>query len=56
MIPDSPGFDSPENVLVPGMIFALEPMLVRYGYGTAVVEESVLVTEEGAETLSGLSW
>lgn len=44
-----------ETELQPGMIFALEPMLVRYGVGTAVVEETVLVTEAGAETLSGRS-
>jgi len=54
--PDSPQFLSDENILKPGMIFALEPMLVRYGYGTAVVEETVLVTEDGAETLSGIPW
>jgi Xaa-Pro aminopeptidase len=42
-----------ETVLEPGMIFALEPMLVRHNFGTAVVEETVLVTEEGSELLSG---
>jgi Xaa-Pro aminopeptidase len=45
-----------ETALEEGMIFALEPMLVRYGEGTAVVEETVLVTETGAETLSDLRW
>ncbi len=44
-----------ETVLQPGMIFALEPMLVRHGFGTAVVEETVLVTEDGCELLSGAS-
>ena len=39
-----------------GMVFALEPMLVRYNVGTAVVEETVLVTDTGAETLSGVEW
>ena len=45
---------SPDDdaVLEAGMIFALEPMLVRYGVGTAVVEETVLVTSSGAEILS----
>jgi Xaa-Pro dipeptidase len=56
LIPDSPLFHAPENVLQPGMIFALEPMLVRYDYGTAVVEETVLVTADGGEPLSGLEW
>lgn len=56
LTPDSPAFLSSANVLKAGMIFALEPMLVRYEYGTAVVEETVLVTEDGAETLSGLAW
>ena len=45
-----------ESVMEEGMIFALEPMLVRYGLGTAVVEESVLVTADGVEVLSGASW
>ncbi len=45
-----------ESVMEEGMIFALEPMLVRYGLGTAVVEESVLVTADGAEVLSGAEW
>lgn len=45
-----------ESVLEAGMIFALEPMLVRYGVGTAVIEETVLVTRSGAETLSGKPW
>jgi Xaa-Pro aminopeptidase len=36
------------------MTFAFEPMLVRYGLGTAVVEETILITADGAETLSGL--
>ncbi|MFW6075500.1 MAG: M24 family metallopeptidase [Chloroflexota bacterium] len=44
------------TVLEPGMVFALEPMLVRYGLGTAVVEETVLVTAEGYELLSGADW
>lgn len=45
-----------DTVLEAGMIFALEPMLVRYGVGTAVIEETVLVTRSGAETLSGKPW
>jgi Xaa-Pro aminopeptidase len=42
-----------ETVLQPGMVFALEPMLVRHNFGTAVVEETVLVTDDGCELLSG---
>ena len=45
-----------ESPLAAGMIFALEPMLVRYGLGTAVIEETVLVTRSGAEVLSGRPW
>jgi Xaa-Pro aminopeptidase len=45
-----------ETPLAAGMIFALEPMLVRYGVGTAVIEETVLVTRSGAEVLSGRPW
>ncbi|WP_290652580.1 Xaa-Pro peptidase family protein [Aquisalimonas sp.] len=47
------GRGSPD-VLQPGMAFAFEPMLVRYRFGTAVVEETILITETGAEILSGL--
>jgi Xaa-Pro aminopeptidase len=42
-----------ETILQPGMIFALEPMLIRHGFGTAVVEETVLVTSDGCELMSG---
>jgi Xaa-Pro aminopeptidase len=45
-----------ESLLEAGMVFALEPMLVRYNLGTAVLEESVLVTPTGAEVLSGARW
>lgn len=45
-----------DSLLEEGMVFALEPMLVRYGVGTAVVEESVLVTADGVEVLSGAAW
>ena len=45
-----------ESLMEEGMVFALEPMLVRYGVGTAVVEESMLVTANGAEVLSGAEW
>jgi Xaa-Pro aminopeptidase len=45
-----------ESLLEAGMVFALEPMLVRYNLGTAVIEESVLVTPTGAEVLSGARW
>ncbi len=39
-------------VLEPGNIFALEPMLVRMNFGTACIEETVLITPSGAEALS----
>ncbi len=40
-------------VLEPGNVFALEPMLVRTNFGTACIEETVLITPSGAEALSG---
>lgn len=43
-----------DTVLKEGMTFALEPMLVKLGVGTAVVEETVLITSGGMESLSGL--
>jgi Xaa-Pro aminopeptidase len=36
-----------------GMIFTLEPRLTVPGYGTATIEEMVVVTADGAEFLSG---
>ena len=52
---EMPWFSFEANqVLKPGMVFALEPMLVRLGFGTAVVEDTMLVTESGVEALSGL--
>jgi Xaa-Pro aminopeptidase len=44
-----------EDVLEPGMTFAFEPMIIVDGLGTAVVEDTMLVTEDGIEPLSGLS-
>ena len=42
------------TVLEEGMTFALEPMLVRLGLGTAVMEDTILVDQGGLESLSGL--
>jgi Xaa-Pro aminopeptidase len=42
------------DVLEPGMTFAFEPMIIVDGLGTAVVEDVMLVTEDGIEPLSGL--
>ena len=42
------------DVLEPGMTFAFEPMIIVDGLGTAVVEDTMLVTETGIEPLSGL--
>lgn len=43
-----------DQVLAENMVFALEPMLVKLGVGTAVVEDTMLVTATGIEALSGL--
>jgi len=40
-------------VLEQGNVFALEPMLIRMNFGTACIEETVLITPTGAEALSG---
>jgi Xaa-Pro dipeptidase len=42
------------DVLTPGMTFAFEPMIIVDGLGTAVVEDTMLVTDSGIEPLSGL--
>ena len=36
------------------MTFAFEPMIIVDGLGTAVVEDTMLVTDAGIEPLSGL--
>ena len=43
-----------DQVLAENMVFALEPMLVKLGVGTAVVEDTMLVTPQGIEALSGV--
>lgn len=45
----NPGDNRP---LRAGELFSLEPMLVRHGYGTACTENTVLITETGAEVVS----
>jgi Xaa-Pro aminopeptidase len=51
---EMPWFSFEANqVLKEGMVFALEPMLVRLGFGTAVVEDTMLVKRDGVEALSG---
>jgi Xaa-Pro aminopeptidase len=35
------------DIFEPGMVFAYEPMIVRLGLGTAVVEDTVEVTDKG---------
>jgi Xaa-Pro aminopeptidase len=42
------------GVLQADMVVVLEPILVRPGVGGAKIEDAVLVTEQGAERLSGL--
>jgi Xaa-Pro aminopeptidase len=38
--------------LVPGDVLAIEPGLYRAGYGGCRLEDLVLVTDDGAETLT----
>ena len=40
------------DIFEPGMVFAYEPMIVRLGLGTAVVEDTVAVTDTGITTLT----
>jgi Xaa-Pro aminopeptidase len=43
--------DNLEVVFEPGMVFSYEPMLIKEDLGTAVVEDTVMITETGAEIL-----
>ena len=52
--PEGPEGGGGGTVLEEGNIFALEPMLVKLGLGTAVVEDTMLITHDGIEALSGL--
>ncbi len=45
-------FPDNEAALKAGMTFAVEPMLVKLGVGSAVFEDVLLVTETGCESLS----
>lgn len=38
--------------LAPGMTFYLEPMIIHHGVGTACIEDVILVTEDGCESLT----
>jgi Xaa-Pro dipeptidase len=40
------------DVFDTGMVFAYEPMIVRLGLGTAVVEDTVAVTKDGCKSLT----
>lgn len=44
--------DGTDSILQENMVFALEPMLVETGVGTAVVEDMIRVTRDGCEILS----
>lgn len=45
-------FPDNEATLEENMVFSLEPMIVILGVGTAVFEDMILVTSDGAESLS----
>jgi len=41
-----------KDIFQPGMVFAYEPMIVRLGLGTAVVEDTLAITEDGCVSLT----
>jgi len=43
---------SSKDVFASGMVFAYEPMIVKLGLGTAVVEDTLAVTNEGVTSLT----
>ena len=41
-----------KDIFEPGMVFAYEPMIVRLGLGTAVVEDTLAISEDGCVSLT----
>jgi Xaa-Pro aminopeptidase len=52
---EAPGglFDGAEIEFVPGMALAYEPMVIVQGLGTGVIEDTLVITDEGYRTLTG---
>ncbi len=55
-IHEMPNFElGSQLVLQPGMVFAIEPSIYVEGVGKFIVEENILITEDGYELLTPLS-
>jgi Xaa-Pro aminopeptidase len=53
-IHEAPGLGRTGEAFVAGDVITIEPFLCRPGFGGVQIEEIVLVTEDGAERLSGI--